>query len=121
MVHYGDFQTTTSLSSARIAARKTKLAVVLRGVPRWLVMQCPCGCGELLSINLDARGGKAWRLISAGKKISLIPSVWRTEGCETHFVFWLNTAYVMRPKDTADDQLVNAEFEKWVSEFIVQR
>lgn len=50
-------------------------------------MACPDGCGSLLTVNLDPRAGKAWRLY-ARDKVSLYPSVWRDGGCAAHFVLW---------------------------------
>jgi hypothetical protein len=61
--------------------------LVERGVPRWLVMQCPCGCGAEIPINLDSRAGPAWRLYNHPKRgITLFPSVWRDTDCESHFI-----------------------------------
>ena len=63
--------------------------LVTRGKPRWLLLRCPCGCGEEIPVNLDARAGKAWRLYQgATSGLSLFPSVWRDTGCESHFVIW---------------------------------
>ena len=63
--------------------------LVTRGKPRWLLLRCPCGCGEEIPVNLDARAGKAWRLYrGATSGITLFPSVWRDTGCESHFVIW---------------------------------
>lgn len=59
-----------------------------RGVPRTLVMKCPDGCGQMLSVNLDPRSGKAWRLYTKDNKLTLFPSVWRDDGCEAHFIIW---------------------------------
>ena len=61
---------------------------------RSLVISCPCGCGVHHPINLDGRSGPAWRLYrnsleeSALEVMSLYPSVWRTEGCKSHYVIW---------------------------------
>jgi hypothetical protein len=35
--------------------------LVHRGVARSVAMACPDGCSEQLTINLDSRGGPAWR------------------------------------------------------------
>jgi hypothetical protein len=65
--------------------------VVERGRPRALVFKCPCGCGDIVTINLDRRSGKAWVHYSLkGRGLSLYPSVWRDSGCESHFVLWNN-------------------------------
>lgn len=50
-------------------------------------MACPDGCGSILTVNLDPRAGKAWRLYDRGNK-TLFPSVWRDSGCEAHFIVW---------------------------------
>ncbi|KQX22123.1 DUF6527 family protein [Variovorax sp. Root434] len=68
-------------------------ALVHRGVLRSLVMACPDGCGELLTINLDARSGKAWRTYGSHEELSLFPSVWRQTGCKSHFILWRSKIY----------------------------
>jgi hypothetical protein len=65
-------------------------AIVERGVLRALVMACPDGCGERLTVNLDRRAGPAWRLYRRGHGLTLFPSVWRESGCRCHFVLWNN-------------------------------
>ncbi|SEH87286.1 DUF6527 family protein [Tardiphaga sp. OK245] len=63
-------------------------ATVFRGRARSLVMKCPDGCGETLVINLDPRAGKAWKIDDRGGATTLFPSVWRENGCESHFIVW---------------------------------
>ena len=65
--------------------------IVVRGRPRSLVMACPDGCGEHLTINLDERAGPAWRWYENGRGLTLFPSVWRDSGCKSHFIVWHNT------------------------------
>jgi uncharacterized protein DUF6527 len=71
-------------------AAATGAAALLRttdGRYKRLVFTCPSGCGELLSINLDPRQEPSWRLTIDGTgKPSLYPSVWRTSGCQAHFI-----------------------------------
>src|SRR6266702_3855520 len=62
--------------------------LIKRGSPRWLLLKCPCGCGEQIPVNLDARAGKAWRLYRNKTGLTLFPSVWRDTGCEAHFIIW---------------------------------
>ena len=64
--------------------------MVVRGRPRSLVMACPDGCGEHLTINLDERAGPAWRWFENGRGLTLFPSVWRDSGCKSHFIVWHN-------------------------------
>jgi hypothetical protein len=66
------------------------LAIVSRGVVRALVMRCPDGCGETITVNLDERAGPAWKFYDRNETITLYPSVWRATGCRAHFVLWRN-------------------------------
>ncbi len=74
--------------------------LVERGVPRWLLMSCPCGCGAELPINLDARAGKAWRLYRTPHLgLSLFPSVWRDTDCRSHFIVWRDRIVLFGQRD----------------------
>ena len=68
-------------------------ALVERGVPRMLLMLCPCGCGDELVINLDSRSGPAWKFFQKGHSVSLFPSYWRDTKCGSHFIIWKNAIY----------------------------
>ncbi|MDE2466979.1 MAG: hypothetical protein KGO02_25180 [Alphaproteobacteria bacterium] len=70
--------------------------IIQRGQPRWMMLKCPCGCGEDIPINLDRRAGKAWRYYQGGDKgVTLYPSVWRDTGCESHFIVWRGRILLM--------------------------
>lgn len=61
--------------------------LVVRSQPRWLLLKCPCGCGEEIPVNLDLRAGKAWRIYNNDiEQLTLFPSVWRDTGCLSHFI-----------------------------------
>lgn len=53
----------------------------------WFVaMTCPCGCKSILQMSLLADAKPRWRLTEHGDgTVTLHPSVWRTEGCRSHF------------------------------------
>jgi len=68
-------------------------ALVQRGMPRMLLIKCPCGCGDTLVINLDQRLGHAWRMYSRDQSLTLFPSYWRDDGCKSHFILWKNRIY----------------------------
>lgn len=67
--------------------------LVKRGVLRSIVIACPDGCGEILTINLDARAGPAWRFYGSGSDVSIFPSIWRDSGCRSHFIVWHSRIY----------------------------
>jgi hypothetical protein len=75
-------------------------AVVERaGTRRQLVICCPDGCGEILSINLDPRSGPAWRLYRKRNAWSLFPSIDRPTGCLSHFILWSGRVMWCGPED----------------------
>ncbi len=75
--------------AAEVVVRAGDCAIVERaGTQRQLVIRCPDGCGEVLSINLDPRSGPAWRLYKRAGRWSLYPSIDRTSGCMSHFILW---------------------------------
>lgn len=75
------------------------IAIVKREVLRSLVIRCPDGCGDVVTINLDPRTDKAWRLYNSNKGITLFPSVWRDSGCESHFILWNGRFHWMDDSD----------------------
>lgn len=53
----------------------------------WLAsMLCPCGCGDVLHINLIPTRKPVWgiQLLPNGL-VSLQPSLWKKTGCKSHF------------------------------------
>lgn len=72
----------------RLLERAGDCVLVERGVQRSMVMRCPDGCGDILTINLDPRTAKAWRFYRRRNQVSLFPSVWRDTGCGSHFIVW---------------------------------
>ena len=74
--------------------------LVERGEPRWLMLCCPCGCGEIFPINLDSRAGPAWVLYRRSKsRFSIFPSVWRESGCRSHYVIWRSQIFLFDERD----------------------
>jgi hypothetical protein len=79
-----------------LLSRPGDAVIIQRGQPRWMMLNCPCGCGEHIPINLDRRAGKAWRYYSgAGRGVTLFPSVWRETGCQAHFIVWRGRILVL--------------------------
>ena len=76
--------------------------IVKRGVPRSIVMQCPDGCGEVITLNLDRRSGPAWRYFERHERLTIYPSIWRDSGCRAHFIVW-NNAILWCGESEADE------------------
>lgn len=74
-------------------ARAGDYVLVIRGLPRSIVMSCPDGCGELIVVNLDRRSGPAWRYYNVDDRLSIYPSVWRESGCRAHFIVCRDRIY----------------------------
>jgi hypothetical protein len=80
-------------AGVRVLKQPGDAVLIERGVPRLLLLQCPCGCGDNLTINLDRRVGPAWRHYLRGENLSLYPSYWRDSHCGSHFILWNNQVY----------------------------
>lgn len=64
------------------------------------VLLCPCGCGETIHLSLVTDTAPSWRVQKHKRgRVSLLPSVWRTVGCKSHFIiyhghiFWCRDDY----------------------------
>jgi hypothetical protein len=54
---------------------------------------CPCGCGEVIELNLLASVRPCWQVIEHPKGlVSLSPSVRRMNGCRSHF--WIRNGQI---------------------------
>ncbi len=98
-----------SVASRSVASALVRKAgdyvIVERGRPRWLILRCPSGCGDELSINLDRRAGPAWLMYRQRKVVTLFPSVVLQSGCRSHFVVWKNRVYWCDGWDVASEDL----------------
>ena len=55
--------------------------------PFQAVMDCPCGCRSPIWLDLMPGNGQRWTAQEGTHGIaSLKPSIWRTDGCRSHFV-----------------------------------
>jgi uncharacterized protein DUF6527 len=86
-----------------LATTANRIVIVKRGGLRWVVFRCPCGCGDLLTVNVDRRVPPNWRVIHRGKSVTLMPSVWRTSGCRSHFILWKSQVWLFRNWDRDED------------------
>jgi Family of unknown function (DUF6527) len=100
------------------AKRKLKPGVLVLVVPnkqpKSLKFFCPCGCGEVVSVNLMPGKERAWTLDYDSKRgLSLWPSVWLTTGCQSHFLLRHNKMRILTgqvPRMSAN------ELSQWWSE-----
>lgn len=86
--------------------------IVERGVPRSVLIRCPDGCGDTISVNLDSRSGPAWRKYERKGKITLFPSVWKQDGCRAHFIVWNDEILWCGAYGAARGELIS---EDWIA------
>ena len=49
-------------------------------------MRCPCGCGDVITLNLLEQASPRWQVREGHRgTITIAPSIWRTKGCRSHF------------------------------------
>lgn len=49
-------------------------------------MLCPCGCGDVIELNLLKKARPCWSVTEhPDGSVSVRPSVWRRQGCRSHF------------------------------------
>jgi hypothetical protein len=79
--------------------------------PKSVKFICPCGCGEVVSVNLMPESGKAWQIEYEPKYgMSLWPSVWLNVGCCSHFILRRNKARLLFGKMP---EMSKDAYEKW--------
>ncbi|MGC2966215.1 DUF6527 family protein [Paraburkholderia aspalathi] len=73
-----DFPATLESAKVYLAGEGTNL---------WgAAMICPCGCGEVIELNLLNQVRPCWSAEEhPDGTVSLAPSVWRQKGCKSHF------------------------------------
>ena len=68
--------------------KRTLYIVEDDGFTEYAAMICPCGCREVLYMNLLQDERPCWKVIQNGDGTkSLHPSVWRQKDCRSHFWF----------------------------------
>jgi hypothetical protein len=108
--------------AAAMVGKPGDCAVVERaGVQRQIVIRCPDGCGEVLSINLDRRSGPAWRLYKKHKVWSLFPSIDRATGCLSHFILWRGRILWCNGLDEYDEMQVSESLFTRILEVLSHR
>ena len=73
--------------------RRTVYIVREDGFEELVALLCPCGCTQVLHINLLPDERPCWRLTRNNDgTVTLYPSVWRKRHCGSHF--WLRNGRV---------------------------
>ncbi|MDW7663049.1 MAG: DUF6527 family protein [Bacillota bacterium] len=80
---------TVYISELPDSIKEGKIYILGEGESLWeAVLLCPCGCTEILHMSLHKEGRPKWIVKGVGKKyITLTPSIWRKNGCRSHFFF----------------------------------
>jgi hypothetical protein len=79
----------------RVGAR---LYIIGKPYPKWVVLRCPCGCGERIHVNLMRSRRPRWGLKMEGTLVSIHPSIWIPEDrCGSHF--WIQHNRIMWVKE----------------------
>lgn len=79
------------------------------GKDRWLHMLCPCGCREVLSVNLMTSHRPYWSILwHSDGTLTVAPSIDKTVGCKSHFfiqrsrIVWATSAtHQVRPRNSS--------------------
>jgi hypothetical protein len=59
---------------------------------------CPCGCGDVIHLNLLKQERPSWSVRwHRDGTVTLVPSVWRTKGCGSHFIIRNSRIRWVRP------------------------
>jgi|SRR5215216_3389402 len=55
----------------------------------WFVaLNCPCGCGDIIHLNLLPDANPRWKIEEhQNSTISISPSIWSRKGCNSHYFF----------------------------------
>ncbi|WP_368482868.1 DUF6527 family protein [Deinococcus marmoris] len=95
-LHYRDVATVEHVTAAQetVTRHPDTIALVHRGHYRNAALVCPCGCGDVLVLNLDRNVDTTfWNLRLHESRLTLMPSVWRRDSCGAHFVLEENRVW----------------------------
>lgn len=75
-------------------ARRRIYLVGENGRQWFVVLRCPCGCGETIQLSLLPTVQPRWTATEEKDgTLTVHPSVWRTKGCRSHF--WLRRGLIV--------------------------
>jgi hypothetical protein len=91
-------KTVKTLSSAQISESEFFL-VEYKNVLYYALFKCPCGCGQLISLPLNASESDNWEVsTSNNNRPTVYPSIRQVNGCYSHF--WINDGKIRWCRDT---------------------
>lgn len=68
------------------ALQNHRLYLIGETTPWAAAMLCPCGCGSVIQLSLLPNESPSWSVDFDRVGLpTLSPSVWRTQGCHSHF------------------------------------
>lgn len=72
------------------------------GYKKWAYLLCPCGCGAVTMLRLSPPTARPrWRVtLDRFNRPSVYPSVWRTEGCRSHY--WIAAGTLVWVREDRD-------------------
>lgn len=81
----------------------------------WLIaFNCPCGCNNLIQLNLLKDADPCWKYkVTKKKKINISPSVWRNTGCKSHFFIHKSKIDWVRSYESYKDSKSKRFFSFW--------
>ena len=78
---------------------KELLKVIHNGQSYWVLFRCPCSCGDVVALSLQAVHNPKWSVLKSSQdRPTITPSIWRTEGCFSHFwifdgrIYWCDNS-----------------------------
>lgn len=81
------------VSDSWIEREHDELVIVRKNdIDHYAVLQCPCGCGDCLRLNMLPSSRPCWSADVHGDTVSLSPSILRKSGCKSHF--WIRLGRV---------------------------
>src|SRR5689334_15370230 len=85
---FADYKTLSIVTRSASFSIPPKTVVLIGppNMPKWAMLQCPCGCKETLTLSLMRKHAPSWEIKrDRWQRISLSPSVWKNDGCKSHF------------------------------------
>lgn len=81
-------------SRSELPAKLDRSLYLVGDPAKWAILQCPCGCGDTIDVNLMKARHPVWQLSIADGKPSFHPSLWvPKDKCGAHF--WIRNGKII--------------------------